>query len=447
METGKRYLFHQMFSQPAAYALTGELFPLGGGVPSVEELQSKYAFTYYSTMTKAVTDVNNGAIGANADAEKHTAVAGVYTDENDGKNVVLLKDTTENKRIEPGADMTINLGGNTITFENDYYGFRGAKNSEISVTFDGRLKGSSVVLNGIDGGGVAIRASEKNRIYIVGGTYCINETVANETYDAVCIGVSASGLVELGKCSVLTRSAGRNNAVQVYGSAVIDRCKIESFSDDGISYGVHIVNASSSATITNSDIRAYSNYLYNENNDGKGNYSAVSHGVRNSGVVTINGGYVMGTHSGVQNTGTLHANGGIFEGFGHGGVYFAASDAVSSVRNAVIRDCDMPDGYTATASRNGAGFYMGGANEQVYMDNCKISGIAPSQIAVIKGSNNALYISNSTVNNTTGGDANIRIDEGGNKLYIGRGNNFTSENTSLPGAVIVTDEVYILDAV
>lgn len=36
-------------------------------VPSVEELQEKYAFTYYSTMNKAVTDVNNGAIGASAD--------------------------------------------------------------------------------------------------------------------------------------------------------------------------------------------------------------------------------------------------------------------------------------------------------------------------------------------------------------------------------------------
>jgi hypothetical protein len=29
------------------------------------------------------------------------------------------------------------------------------------------------------------------------------------------------------------------------------------------------------------------------------------------------------------------------------------------------------------------------------------------------------------------------------KLYLGVGNNFTAENTTLPSAVIATDEVYV----
>ena len=152
----------------------------------------------------------------------------------------------------------------------------------------------------------------------------------------------------------------------------------------------------------------------------------------------------MGTHSGMQNFGTLSVNGGTFEGYGHGGVYFSCDGTTSYVRNAVLRDCPMPDGYTATAGRNGAGFYIGSAtNVNVYMDNCDIYGIADSQIAVIKTNDNALYISNSTINNSRGGDANIRIDEGNNKLYLGRGNNFTAEDTNNPEAVIVTDEVYV----
>ena len=35
-------------------------------------------------MNKAVTDVNNGTAGVNADATKDTAAAGVYIDENGG---------------------------------------------------------------------------------------------------------------------------------------------------------------------------------------------------------------------------------------------------------------------------------------------------------------------------------------------------------------------------
>ena len=50
----------------------------------MEELQEQYAFSYYSTMNKAVTDVNNGTAGVNADATKDTAAAGVYIDENGG---------------------------------------------------------------------------------------------------------------------------------------------------------------------------------------------------------------------------------------------------------------------------------------------------------------------------------------------------------------------------
>ena len=40
------------------------------------------------------------------------------------------------------------------------------------------------------------------------------------------------------------------------------------------------------------------------------------------------------------------------------------------------------------------------------------------------------------------GAMKIRIDNNTHKLYIGVGNNFTAENTTLVEAVVVTDETY-----
>jgi hypothetical protein len=140
----------------------------------------------------------------------------------------------------------------------------------------------------------------------------------------------------------------------------------------------------------------------------------------------------------------LYVNGGTYESYGHGGIYFAGADTTAYARNAVLRDCDMPDGYTATSGRNGAGFYVGGANGiSVYMDNCDISGANKAQLFVLRGTsgeqNNTVYISNSRIED----GAKIRIDNDTHKLYIGRGNNFTADDTNRPGAVIVTDEVYV----
>jgi hypothetical protein len=148
----------------------------------------------------------------------------------------------------------------------------------------------------------------------------------------------------------------------------------------------------------------------------------------------------------VNNAGTLYINGGTYEGYGHGGIYFNVG-TTAYVRNATIKDNPkMPEGYTATANHNGAGFYIGsGDNIKVYMDNCKIYGTA-SQI-VLRGSsgeqNNTLYISRSKLYDLDGDYLSVRIDNDTHKLYIGKGSNFTAENTTLPSAVIATDEVYI----
>lgn len=368
---------------------------------TIEQLQAKHEFTYYSTMNAAVNDVNNGTIGASADSDKEDAVAGVYTDENGVKNVVLLKDQAQSGRITVSADMTINLGGKTLTIENDYFGICGQRGGSNTVTIDGRLDGSSVVLNSSEGGGCTLSVSTNNFI-INGGSYYVYESFSTSDYSA--------------------------NAVNV--------------------------NTGGTATITNCVLKAYTHYLYGDETD----YAARSQGVYNLGTVTLNDCYVMGTHSGVSNNGTLYVNGGTYEGYGHGGFYFSGdgSGNTAYVRNATIRQCKMPDGYTATSNCNGAGFYIGGSagrdNISVYMDNCDIYG-SSSQI-VLRGSageqNNSLYISNSNVYDLDGDTISIRIDNDTHRLYIGTGNNFSVANavtwgtiTDWDGIVVNTDETYI----
>lgn len=55
------------------------------------------------------------------------------------------------------------------------------------------------------------------------------------------------------------------------------------------------------------------------------------------------------------------------------------------------------------------------------------------------GTNNILKISNSTI---AEGSDNIIISGNTNKLYIGKGCNFTSSDTTYPEVVETTDETY-----
>lgn len=170
----------------------------------------------------------------------------------------------------------------------------------------------------------------------------------------------------------------------------------------------------------------------------------------------------MGTHSGVQNQGTLYVNGGTYEGYGHGGFYFTESGTTSYVRNATIRECAMPNGYSDLDTDGGcnyAGFYIGGDvdenNITVYMDNCDIYG--SKRPFVFRGTdgeqNNTVYISNSRINKDYT-EIGIRIDNDTHRLYIGQNCNFDISNCGIPSwrpqfdmstVVFETDEVYIMN--
>lgn len=395
---------------------------------------------YYATLNNAVNDVNAGTIGANAITDNTSAVACVYTDENGGKNVVLLKDSTEATRITASKDMNINLGGHTFA-TGDKVAVDVASGN---ITIDGRLNGSGIAVARTDGSNtkaIQLKTSFTGTVTVKGGTYIATATNAGSA-NAVnsCIFVGGGELVISDAFITMTDTGvGCCAAIANLSETTISvsNCNITATVKDSKSWGISNYGT---ANVTNSNVIAYSNYNHNEEGN---NFSAYSVGVNNHGTLTINDCYAFGTHSGMSNVGTLRINGGTFEGYGHGGIYFSNTDSTAYVRDTILRDCKMPEGYTATANRNGAGFYLGdNTTIKVYMDNCDVYGISASQIFVIKTNDNALYISNSTINNTNGGDANIRIDDGNNKLYLGVGNNFTAENTNRPSAVVVTNEVY-----
>ena len=428
-----KYLANPKYRKFPFKGLAGWL--LANRPPSVEDLQDKYAFSYYSTMNNAVTDVNNGTT-ANADAQKGTAVAGVYTDENGGKNVVLLKDYTEATRIDPSVDMTINLGGHVLSTNNKVL----LQPMGGHIIVDGRLAGSTIEIyqtNLANNANLAIQVAPSAVLYVFGGT------IVSSSENCEAMAISNFGTTHVSGCKVVAHSVSKvARAINNRKSITVDNCELVASSKGHNSFGVF---SDVSATISNCNIRAYSNYL-----DGDDDYAAYSIGIQSSGTMILNDCYVLGTHSGVQSTRAITVNGGIYEGYGHGGIYFGGEGTTSYVRDAILRDCDMPDGYTATSQRNGAGFYIGGGvgkdNISVYMDNCRISSLAESQTIVLRGSsgeqNNSLYISNSDIYTLDGRMGRIRIDNNTHKLYIGVGNNFTAEDTNNPEAVVATDEVY-----
>ena len=403
-------------------------------IPSIADLENKYQFVYFSTLGNAVNAVNNNTID-NYDADKETAAAGVYIDENENINVVLLKDVEE--KVSVASNMTINLGGHTLS---STVGSALMINSG-KVHVDGRIDGSTIIANAPDGVSPrAIAINTNGDVSVEGGTY-----IGSGTNKA------STAILCLGKLTINNATAiGRTTAAFTHGismsssssSANITNCKIYIYADKGENDGVHVQEAYA-VTISDSEIKTYSHYKSKTNTDtGTNHYSVSATGIKQSGtgVVTLNNCYVMGTHSGVETCGTLYVNGGIYEGYGHGGFYVQGRNATTYIRNAIIRECDMPEGYETDIYSNRTGAYFGYNNGiTVYVDNCGFVG--QTWPFVIKGGSEAttVYVSNSTID---GGS--IRIDTDSHRLYIGAGNNFTAENTQRPTSVITTDETYIM---
>ena len=342
-------------------------------VDSVQDLENKYSFAYFSTMTNAIDAVASGT-SDNGDADRESAVAGVYTDENANNTVVLLKDTEE--KIKIASNMTLNLGGHTLSSTT---GSAITINSG-NVHIDGRLFGSRVnVVTTDDVTARAVAINKNCNVSIDGGTYTSAGT------NKASAGILCLGNLIANNATVIGRSTtARIDGVSMSSgsSADITNCNIYAYSDEGKSYGIY-VSKTCTVTVSDSEMKAYANYI----TDGAGQYTASSMGIYHSAgsVLTLNNCNVSGSIAGAQVYGTLYVNGGTYEGYGHGGFYLTGANMVAYIRDAIIRECGMSEGYSTNMYSNYAGAYFGGASGMtIYMDNCNIQGA--TQPLVLRGS-------------------------------------------------------------
>ena len=373
-------------------------------------------YTYYSTWDSAITDANNGTVGKNADATAESAVSCVYVDENQIANVVLLRDA-ETAGMEIAKDTVINLNGHKLSMTEGNITFA-IRHTIGTLVVDGTKKGSSIEVMNSDKTAGCIR-SNAGTLTVNGGTY-----------------VATSG------------KSARPIQVDYDCTATITDCEITAFGGEKTATG-GVLNWGI-ATLTNCSVSAYANY-----NTNLGEYSM---GVYGDGPLILNNCYVYGTHSSVQCRNTLVINGGTYESPGHG-VYISCTDKIAHIRNATIRFCEMKEGYIHTAGAMGPGLYIGGGSDRnnitLYIDNCDIYSKTKNAQIILRGTsgeqNNKVYISNSRLYDLGGEKLYVRIDNLTHRLYLGAGNNFNKENTTIKAlydsnsmlpAVIETGETY-----
>ena len=174
-------------------------------------------------------------------------------------------------------------------------------------------------------------------------------------------------------------------------------------------------------------------------------------GIMNGGELKFYSGSVYGVHSGLQNNAgaKLYVYGGTFDGYGHGGIYFAQGEnGEAYVENATLKSGEYKGKHDESKSSlaHGGSFYIGGgtaannSNNKVYMNGCTITSVSGT-MGVLRGSdgetNNQLYISNSTIES----GKKMRIDEN-QKLFVGKGTNITEANVSSVDRVEFTNEEY-----
>lgn len=338
-----------------------------------------------------------------------------------GNDVVLNNDITVSRKIDIDSDLYVDLAGNVLNFRNTAIGFNVINGAKLCI--EGLNEGSKVSISSTEEAkSTAILVSD-GYCEILGGSYVSTAQGAGTPNDSnAAVIVKQDGVLNLDGANVLAKDFN-------YGSQT------------------GILLQGGSAIISNSKIEGLAHYTANKAGTA---YASLSRGIyNNGGTLTLNNCTVTGLHSGVTSAGAIIVNGGTYEGYGHGGIYFSGANTTSYVKDAIIRECSLPEGCIddGVAGTNHAGMYIGGGkgkdNIIVYMDSCTIT--AKTQPIVLRGSsgerNNKLYISNSVVSSNS--TYAFRVDKN-NTIIIGQGNNFDEDDkySKGKGSITTTSDIY-----
>jgi hypothetical protein len=190
--------------------------------------------------------------------------------------------------------------------------------------------------------------------------------------------------------------------------------------------------------------------------DAPGNNAAHTRsiGIKNYATLFLENTDVFGTYVGVMNSvsgqriGNLYISGGTLTGHGYGGIFAEQGETGTIFAKDCIVRCDNYEGafdyisedrYTSYLSKPYANFYTQEAGTSIYFDGCTIDNNTSSFGFKIKGANNTVYLSNSTI---SGGLGKISIDEETGKVYAGFNTNASSDMFSDASKLILTNELY-----
>ena len=443
----------------------------------IKIIETEPKIYYYSTLAGAVSDSNAGTVGTNADASQGTAVVSLYADENGVPVMTMMQDAAISAGLSFTRDAIFNLNGKKLTANlgnPESYVYAVAVSNGKRLRIIGEATGSAI--EAVTGTGTAaymIYCGIESYLEILGGAYAANAENTNlgigvmsfgdllirgatisataKQVRGVAVGSAAGGLgyrpnTIIEDTEIIITGSGKNNKygvdVQFANETLLDGCTIAADTDAeaGATYGIYLGDITGSTIIRNTEVTADSSYKTN----GSGGYVVLSIGVYVSADCTytlLDGVTAKGTHTAASLYSTTDIVGGSYSSAGHG-VYFSGSYTTHRVKGA-----EMDDLYVGThtnTNQNHVGAYIGGNSGStgisVYADNTNISGSNYSWVLRNSSgeSDNALYISNSNINNKT-----IRIDDTTTlRLYLGEGNSFDANDTTRPANVVETGADY-----
>ena len=404
----------------------------------IENIQKENKCYYYSTLKKAIDDVNNNTMGQNGDSTKEDAVAFVYTE--DGTNyVVLLKDHTTNESIETTKTMTVVLGGHTISGS---FKILSNTSSSATLTIDGRISGSTIT-------STSTAATNGVCIYNYGGLI-----VRGGTYNLICESPQKGGAAIAShtnstfadiKEAVINCSGTSMKmfGIQAKRNSTINGCTITLSNNKTPSHtatidtnlttvGVYVLNDGENNIITNTQITTMS---------GEGRYISDSDGLDYyTGSICV---FVLGNSEATISNCELVS---------------ACVGLQSQGGNVSVRDTRITGGRSVTTTTQ---------TSTIYFENCQLSRdtslviqdvsgtakaamiIRDSNIAMhnctINGSTARLYVESSStlkISQSTFTNINKFTITGNSVIYVGTRNNLPSFATPNGTTIISTSETY-----
>lgn len=370
---------------------------LDGTVCQISGYHPSGFLTIKATSTCTLLDISSATVSAiNSDEETDTLVKAIQTQA--AKTIIVQ--TTVTAEAANSSDSILGTGSITVNSSTISAHSRNSS-SRCIYSLSGNLKiNGSTFTAGSEGLNV-------RTVYIADGTATIDGSTINASSDidhahAIYL---AGGTVTVDSCIISAVTSGEQNVA---------------------AQGIY-VNSGATARVKNTQITTDANY-YNDTTERR------SVAVDNWGTTTLEDVTAIASYTAVWNGGKIYVNGGTYSGYTYGGFVFDhGTNGEAFINDALLRGGDYVgsfdyagNGYTTSA------MYIIGAYTQVYMDNCAFDASKTHRSIVIRGTpgetHNSLYISNSTVEDGTLDQGAIRIDNDTMMLYVGIGNNITSDS-------------------